>query len=187
MKTRIVVLTTKGGEGKSVLCMAMHYALVNAGKTVRAHDIDPQQHYISWVEDSKVSNQDDADFAIYDTTGASTTGNEHLVADSLEAAKHGEQVIFVIPFRVLSKRNIREVLTVYNWLKQEVGNLAKIMLVPNAIQYDRYPEGIKRMRAKYPEVTRFGIQQQVAIGREKFDNRKAQNQINRLLSEMGVL
>ncbi|MDP2544690.1 ParA family protein [Photobacterium damselae subsp. piscicida] len=111
----IVFYSSKGGVGKSTFAKITHFVLANNNqKKVAGDDTNPQQHYADWMNanSSLCSNEEVADYFIYDTQGAHTEVNIEI----LTACKT-ENAVILIPVKP-SDDDIKEAKRIATRLKQ---------------------------------------------------------------------
>ena len=112
MMKSIVLLSSKGGVGKSSIIKHIHRELSRLGFSVWGKDTDPQGTYESFL--NSISEPDYADYFLYDTQGADSVTNRTL----LEAASQAENDCLIIVPVQPTKTDLERALSVAHLLHQ---------------------------------------------------------------------
>ncbi|MDF5168640.1 ParA family protein [Vibrio parahaemolyticus] len=94
MAKYILLMASKGGVGKSVICKQISRELHRLGNKVTAMDYDPQQHFARFANLNDYMFAEDGDYIVVDTQGAHTETNIQI----MEAMKE-EDAKIVVPLR----------------------------------------------------------------------------------------
>ncbi|MGX9459527.1 ParA family protein (plasmid) [Photobacterium damselae subsp. damselae] len=181
MAKYLILMASKGGSGKSVLCKQIARELYRTGHKVSGHDYDPQQHYAQFVEvnGSVFSPDDEADYIIVDTQGAHTKTN----IDIMEGMKN-EDALFIIPF-MPTDDDYKEALKMRDRLK-EFDLLDKAVFVANRCyrENDKDAKDFKQRLASTVKVARSVFVHRKAYAKEP--DSKVINEVSRFLNEVVI-
>ncbi len=181
MAKYLILMASKGGSGKSVLCKQIARELYRTGYKVNGQDYDPQQHYAQFVEVNNAifSSNGEADFTIVDTQGAHTQTN----IDIMQGMKN-EDALFIIPF-MPTDDDYKEALKMRDRLK-EFGLLDKAIFVANRC-YRENDKDVKDFKQRLS--TTVNVAKSVFVNRKAYakePDSKVINEISRFLNEVVV-
>ena len=181
MAKYLIMMASKGGSGKSVLCKQIARELYRIGYKVNGQDYDPQQHYAQFVEVNNAifSSNGEADFTIVDTQGAHTQTN----IDIMQGMKN-EDALFIIPF-MPTDDDYKEALKMRDRLK-EFGLLDKAIFVANRC-YRENDKDVKDFKQRLS--TTVNVAKSVFVNRKAYakePDSKVINEISRFLNEVVV-
>ena len=174
----IVLLSSKGGVGKSSLIKQIHRELVRLGYQVWGKDTDPQATYESFL--SSLSEPDNADFYLYDTQGADSAINRTL----LEAiAQNDNDSLIIVPVQP-TETDLERALSVAHLL-QQFNVRDKAVFVLNRC----YREADKETLKAKETLKSFNIKvaKSVIVNRLRFDQiptPKIRNDVSKLIHEV---
>lgn len=179
--TYIILMSSKGGSGKSVLCKQFSRELYRLGYSVRAADYDPQQHFAQFAEvnNSMFTESDTADYVLVDTQGAHTQTN----IDIIESMKT-EKALFVIPFRP-TEDDYKEALRMRDRLKEN-GILDKAVFVANGC-YREHDKDVKKYQALLADTV--NISSSIFVQRKAYakdPDSKVISEVSRFLNEIVI-
>ncbi|HIF9201937.1 ParA family protein (plasmid) [Photobacterium damselae subsp. damselae] len=181
MAKYLILMASKGGSGKSVLCKQIARELYRTGHKVSGHDYDPQQHYAQFVEvnGSVFSPDDEADYIIVDTQGAHTKTN----IDIMKGMKN-EDALFIIPF-MPTDDDYKEALKMRDRLK-EFDLLDKAVFVANRCyrENDKDAKDFKQRLASTVKVAKSVFVHRKAYAKEP--DSKVINEVSRFLNEVVI-
>ena len=181
MAKYLILMASKGGSGKSVLCKQIARELYRTGYKVNGQDYDPQQHYAQFVEVNNAifSSNGEVDFTIVDTQGAHTQTN----IDIMQGMKN-EDALFIIPF-MPTDDDYKEALKMRDRLK-EFGLLDKAIFVANRC-YRENDKDVKDFKQRLS--TTVNVAKSVFVNRKAYakePDSKVINEISRFLNEVVV-
>jgi chromosome partitioning protein len=181
MAKYLILMASKGGSGKSVLCKQIARELYRTGYKVNGQDYDPQQHYAQFVEVNNAifSSNGEVDFTIVDTQGAHTQTN----IDIMQGMKN-EDALFIIPF-MPTDDDYKEALKMRDRLK-EFGLLDNAIFVANRC-YRENDKDVKDFKQRLS--TTVNVAKSVFVNRKAYakePDSKVINEISRFLNEVVV-
>ena len=181
MTKYLILMASKGGSGKSVLCKQIARELYRTGYKVNGQDYDPQQHYAQFIEVNNAifSSNGEVDFTIVDTQGAHTQTN----IDIMQGMKN-EDALFIIPF-MPTDDDYKEALKMRDRLK-EFGLLDNAIFVANRC-YRENDKDVKDFKQRLS--TTVNVAKSVFVNRKAYakePDSKVINEISRFLNEVVV-
>ena len=181
MAKYLILMASKGGSSKSVLCKQIARELYRTGYKVNGQDYDPQQHYAQFVEVNNAifSSNGEVDFTIVDTQGAHTQTN----IDIMQGMKN-EDALFIIPF-MPTDDDYKEALKMRDRLK-EFGLLDNAIFVANRC-YRENDKDVKDFKQRLS--TTVNVAKSVFVNRKAYakePDSKVINEISRFLNEVVV-
>lgn len=181
MAKYLILMASKGGSGKSVLCKQIARELYRTGYKVNGQDYDPQQHYAQFIEVNNAifSSNGEVDFTIVDTQGAHTQTN----IDIMQGMKN-EDALFIIPF-MPTDDDYKEALKMRDRLK-EFGLLDNAIFVANRC-YRENDKDVKDFKQRLS--TTVNVAKSVFVNRKAYakePDSKVINEISRFLNEVVV-
>jgi chromosome partitioning protein len=174
----IVLLSSKGGVGKSSIIKQIHRELNRLGYNVWGRDTDPQGTYENFL--SSQQEPESADYYLYDTQGADSAINRTL----LEAiAQEDNNSLIIVPVQP-TKTDLERALSVAHLLHQFKVK-EKAVFVLNRC----YREADKETLASKNTLKTFNINvaNSVLVNRIRFDQEptsKIRNEISKLIHEI---
>ena len=178
MMKSIVLLSSKGGVGKSSIIKHIHRELSRLGFSVWGKDTDPQGTYESFL--NSISEPDYADYFLYDTQGADSVTNRTL----LEAASQAENDCLIIVPVQPTKTDLERALSVAHLLHQfKVKD--KSVFVLNRCYREADKETIESRNTL--RTFNINVANSVIVNRIRFDQEptpKIRNEISRLIHEV---
>lgn len=173
----IVLLSSKGGVGKSSIIKQIHRELIRLGFSVWGKDTDPQGTYESFLQ--TMVEPDHADFYLYDTQGADSVINRTL----LEAVSQSDDSLIIVPVQPTSTDRERALSVAH--LLHQFNVKDKSIFVLNRC----YRETDKETVESKSTLRSFNIKvaNSVIVNRIRFDQEptaKIRNDISKLIHEV---
>ncbi|ASJ41530.1 MULTISPECIES: ParA family protein [Vibrio] len=174
----IVLLSSKGGVGKSSLIKQIHRELSRLGYDVWGKDTDPQGTYEQFL--SSLNEPNNADFFLYDTQGADSAINRTLLEAIAQADSDNLIIVPVQP----TETDLDRALSVAHLLHQ-FNVRDKAVFVLNRC----YREADKETLKSKAMLKSFNIKvaKSVIVNRLRFDQEptsKIRNDISKLIHEV---
>ena len=174
----IVLLSSKGGVGKSSIIKQIHRELSRLGFSVWGKDTDPQGTYESFL--NSLTEPNHADYFLYDTQGADSITNRTL----LEAVSQAENDCLIIVPVQPTKTDLERALSVAHLLHQfKVKD--KAVFVLNRCYREADKETIESRNTL--RTFNINVANSVIVNRIRFDQEpttKIRNEISRLIHEV---
>ncbi|WP_341509576.1 ParA family protein (plasmid) [Photobacterium damselae subsp. damselae] len=173
----IVLLSSKGGVGKSSIIKQIHRELIRLGFSVWGKDTDPQGTYESFLQ--TMVEPEHADFYLYDTQGADSVINRTL----LEAVSQSDDCLIIVPVQPTSTDRERALSVAH--LLHQFNVKDKSIFVLNRC----YREADKETVESKSTLRSFNIKvaNAVIVNRIRFDQEptaKIRNDISKLIHEV---
>ncbi|EGU33949.1 ParA family protein [Vibrio scophthalmi] len=174
----VVLLSSKGGVGKSSLIKQIHRELNRLGFQVWGRDTDPQGTYDLFL--NTLTEPNDADYFLYDTQGADSAINRTLLES---IAENDSDSLIIVPVQP-TETDLERALSVAHLL-QQFNVRDKAIFVLNRCYRDADQETLKAKQTL--KSFNINVAKSVIVNRLRFDQAptsKIRNEISKLIHEV---